>query len=486
MRSLEDIEILGFLRSKLCLRSNIFLRSLIQKFQNCKIAKLPKLCACTIMNYPSLFLANDSIQKVFSSKMSHKQDINLTTSEFKCDLCDYNTTKKELMRQHTVVKHSEVTNKCPDCAFSHYFPGKVRKHFQYVHLKEQPRPRRTDGRRDCFEIDCKNTQKDVCEGMGHNKAVCKQCDYSSLTTDALRRHVQAKHEGKLYSCNQCDFKFARTDQVLIHTARIHDGVLFRCGRCDLVFLSKSALKSHNSFYHTEKIFGCGRCDYKCSNNSTLRKHERRPHQIEENVDCYVEQCNQNGSKEGCRKLDHHKLICQICKYIASTKRVMEKHRRTHNYRHHCEYCSFDTDRKSSLLKHVSAKHSKISETENFDNYDSYEEDDFVKDEQIQNVEVKEQTCELLQQNEAEEPIENMKCKDCNYSSPNEYISKLHFLSHIYSETEIIQKFPPTLRNLTFATEEEFSRNLDVLLKSLSQKGKEENLKEDNSNLGKGV
>ena len=440
--------------------------------------KWSKVCASAIMNYPSLFLANDSIQNVFSSKMSHKQDINLTTSEFKCDICDYKTTKKELMRQHTVVKHSEVTNKCPDCEFSHYFPGKVRKHFQYVHLKEQPRPRRTDGRRDCFEIDCKNTQKDVCEGMGHNKAVCKQCDYSSLTTDSLRRHVQVKHEGKLYSCNQCDFKSARTDQVRIHTARIHDGVLFRCDHCDLVFPSKSALKGHDSFNHTEKIFECGRCDYKCANNSTLRKHERRPHEIDENVDCNV-------SKEECRKLDHHKLICKVCKYIASTKRVMEKHRRTHNFRHQCEYCSFDTDRKSSLQKHVLARHNRISEAENLDNYDSFEEDDFVKDEQIQKTEEKEQTCKLLQQNEADKTIENIRCKDCNYSSPNEYISKLHFLSHTYSEAEILQNFPPMMINLTFATEEEFSKNLDVLFKSLFQKRKEENLEEKIANLGKG-
>lgn len=40
-------------------------------------------------------------------------------------------------------------------------------------------------------------------------------------------------------------------------------------------------------------------------------------------------------------------------------------------------------------------------------------------------------------------------------------------------------------NLTFATEEEFSKNLDVLFKSLSQKRKEENLEEKIANLGKG-
>ena len=89
------------------------------------------------MDYPSLFLQNDSIQKIFLDKMSYKQATNVTQSKYKCDICDYNTTKKELFRQHTLTKHSEVKHKCPNCAFTHYYSGKVRRHFQDVHLKEK-------------------------------------------------------------------------------------------------------------------------------------------------------------------------------------------------------------------------------------------------------------------------------------------------------------------------------------------------------------
>ena len=121
-----------------------------------------------------------------------------------------------------------------------------------------------------------------------------------------------------------------------------------------------------------------------------------------------------------------------------------------------------------------------------DEHDSInEEDDLVNDKKVKK---KEEQCEILmknplQQYEAEKPVPPIesigmmiKCNDCNYSSQNEDISKLHLLSHRYSETEIMKSFPPTLKYLTFSSEQEFSKNLDVLLKSLSATGKEIDLK----------
>ena len=77
-------------------------------------------------------------------------------------------------------------------------------------------------------------KKKDCIEVGHNKLVCKQCDYHAFTKGTVRKHVRNKHEGKLFSCNQCDFKNARKDAVNEHTARIHDGVVYRCEHCDIV------------------------------------------------------------------------------------------------------------------------------------------------------------------------------------------------------------------------------------------------------------
>ena len=227
------------------------------------------------MDYPSLFLQNDSIQKIFLDKMSYKQATNVTQSKYKCDLCDYKTTKKELIRQHTLTKHSEVKHKCPNCAFTHYYSGKVRTHFQEVHLKENKR--RDKKTKDCFKKGCQNTQQEDCEKLGHNKHVCKQCDYRAFTRRTIRTHIRNKHEGYLFSCNQCDFKNARNDAVNEHIARIHDGVVYRCERCDLVMTSKGSLKSHNYTHHSDKMFQCAKCNYKCASNAILNNHKRIVH-----------------------------------------------------------------------------------------------------------------------------------------------------------------------------------------------------------------
>ena len=349
-----------------------------------------------MMDYPSLFLKNDSIQKVFFDKMSHKQAENVTCSKYKCDLCEYKTTKKELMRQHTLVKHSGTKHKCPNCAYTHYYPGKVRSHFQEVHLKEK---RSRDEPKDCFEKGCTNTQKEVCKELGHNKLVCKQCDYRAFAKGTMRNHVRNKHEGKegrLFSCNQCDFKNESRGKVDIHTARIHDGVVYRCKRCDLVMTSKGSLKFHNYFHHSDKTFQCDRCDYKCGNKSVLNKHRRKVHKT--------------------------------------------------NF-----------------------------QTEADENDDSYEEDGKVN---IEEEKIEILVGKPLQQCDAGKPKapidEHMgmliECNDCSYLSQNENISKLHLLSHRYSEAEIIDRFPPALKNLEFSSEEEFSKNLNLLLQSLSAKG----------------
>ena len=195
---------------------------------------------------------------------------------------------------------------------------------------------------------------------------------------------------------------------------IHDGVVYRCERCDLVLVTKNALRWHNRSRHSDKTFQCERCDLKCVNNSSLKRHKRTHHEIKKNVDCFEKEVGEN--------------------------------------------------------------------------YEICDKDDLVKDEKVNK---KEEQREILmknppQQDEAEKPlppIESIytipidmliKCNDCSYSSQNEDISKLHLLSHKYSETEIMKRIPPTLKNLTFVSEEEFSKNLDVLLESLSATTKKKN------------
>ena len=232
----------------------------------------------------------------------------------------------------------------------------------------------------------------------------------------------------------------------------------RCDRCDLVFVTKGKLKWHNDSCHSDKPLQCEQCEYKCGYKFSLKRH-KRTHIVDKDLVNRCEPCNRVFVTKG--KLRWHNSSCHIDKPLQ------------------CERCNYKCVNKSSLNKHKRKLHEtdiQNEAAENLDNYDIYEEEDLVKDEKVKNEEVE---CEILmeeplEQNEGEKPtppIENcgmiIKCDDCSYSSQNEDISKLHLLSHKYSETELVKMFPPTLKNLTFASEEEFSKNLGALLESLS-------------------
>ena len=82
--------------------------------------------------------------------------------------------------------------------------------------------------------------------------------------------------------------------------------------------------------------------------------------------------------------------------------------------------------------------------------------------------------QMLQQYEAEtqksksERIDTtFKCNNCSFSTENQSISKLHHLSHKFSESEILKTIPSSLKDVTFNSEEEFNQNIDVFLTSLS-------------------
>ena len=171
--------------------------------------------------------------------------------------------------------------------------------------------------------------------------------------------------------------------------------------------------------------------------------------------------------------------CNQCDFASSQAGHLRRHLKTHSAEK-----SNKCDKSILLNNHRRKVHTTNFQTEADENYDSYEEDDLVKEEKVK---IEEEKCEILiekpvQPYDAEKPIkapieeQMIKCNDCSFSSQNEDISKLHLLAHQYSEAEIIERLPPTLKNLTFASEEEFSKNLDLLLESLSAKGKKENLK----------
>ena len=303
------------------------------------------------MNYPALFLSTDSIQNVFSSSSKKVQSLPPLQSQYECEVCDYKTAKKELMRQHKLVKHSRNVNKCSACSYTHYFKGKVRQHFNQVHLNIK-RKCTTSRRKSCYIMDCKNAEKELCEEMSHNRIDCEQCDYYSLSKISMKRHIKVKHEGLVFNCHQCDFVSTRKETLRSHTSFAHDGEVFRCEQCGHFSSSNKALKLH------------------------LKIHNRKQHNIKEEITqkanpnpgdsetafrCFDENCK-DSSRENCVKMGHHRLHCQECGFFAYFKRALKDHKRKHKT-HSCSQCNYYVKSQSSLKRHIETRHTRLKSLE---------------------------------------------------------------------------------------------------------------------------
>ena len=110
------------------------------------------------MEYPSLSLKQDSIDRVFCKTASRIQgdDFRATPSPGamraklhdqkqkellsknpvleECDQCDYKTSKYKAMYRHKRERHTVVKQKCADCEYSNIYPNRIRTHFKQVHM----------------------------------------------------------------------------------------------------------------------------------------------------------------------------------------------------------------------------------------------------------------------------------------------------------------------------------------------------------------
>jgi len=311
------------------------------------------------MNYPTLFLSTVSIKNAFSCSSKKAQSSHPVHSQYECKECDYKTAKKELMRQHKLAKHARTVNKCSACSYTHYYKCQVRKHFNQVHLNIK-RKSKNSIQMTCFIMDCKNAEKEQCEEMGHNKIVCKQCDYFSLTKRSLQRHIKTKHEGLRFNCHLCDFVSKAKRTLRSHTSFAHDGEVFRCKQCGHSSNSSEALKGHLKTHdrkHDGEVFSFKECSHFSSSSKALKlhlkMHSRKQHNIKEEIKpkacpkprnseaalrCFDENCK-DSSKENCVKMGHHLLQCQECGFFAYFKRALKDHKRKHKT-YSCSQCNY--------------------------------------------------------------------------------------------------------------------------------------------------
>ena len=54
--------------------------------------------------------------------------------------------------------------------------------------------------------------------------LCDKCDYKGITESHLKVHKESKQQGVCYSCDDCQFKAATPESLRVHIESIHNGV----------------------------------------------------------------------------------------------------------------------------------------------------------------------------------------------------------------------------------------------------------------------
>ena len=79
-----------------------------------------------------------------------------------------------------------------------------------------------------------------------------QCDFASLHSDDLRRHLKTHTREKLYKCNQCNYASAEAAYLRRHL-KIHSGEKsYRCNHCNYASVWLGALRKHQRT-HSGKV-----------------------------------------------------------------------------------------------------------------------------------------------------------------------------------------------------------------------------------------
>ena len=70
---------------------------------------------------------------------------------------------------------------------------------------------------------------------------CDKCDFTSMSQDNLRNHVETVHKQK---CDKCDFESSTKEHLKNHMQTTHKQKRIKCDYCDKKFNKEETLNSH--------------------------------------------------------------------------------------------------------------------------------------------------------------------------------------------------------------------------------------------------
>ena len=176
-------------------------------------------------------------------------------------------------------------------------------------------------------VHLRNHVTSVHEGVKH---ICTICGHKASTQGNLKEHVQTQHKGKKYQCNVCDKEYKSQSGLRAHKITVHEGKRNKCNICEYSATQKSSLSVHIKISHLQQSFKCRICDYQATFKHHLTIHVNNIHQTRERVKCpdcnkSLKQWSLSGHRKSFHSGEEPQFSCNICTYQTNRKFDLTKH-----------------------------------------------------------------------------------------------------------------------------------------------------------------
>ena len=150
-----------------------------------------------------------------------------STEQISCPLCDFKCTSTKVLKRHNYKKHLDQNIPCTEDEC-----GKILKNRWTLqgHIKSKHIGRTNQFMCDKCDYSCKWVSSFQEHTMKHtgNFIQCSQCEYRCTTNQALKKHMESKHNVAEYACDKCETKTRTKKMMRFHTRKVHEGVRFFC------------------------------------------------------------------------------------------------------------------------------------------------------------------------------------------------------------------------------------------------------------------
>ncbi|CAF0876269.1 unnamed protein product [Adineta steineri] len=260
--------------------------------------------------------------------------------DFACPLCHYRGCTTTHVKRHMAHKHLEKSIPCPYCSFMAATNADLKIHMARRHwdiegldiLNNLPKTYKKEWK--CNK--CDTVFHDYSDFQNHiyshssqtNKFQCNLCPYNCKSFSKLKRHMLYHQGQRNYECPKCNNKFYQMEHLKRHLTSIHKLNIPQIGRGNRLF-SSDILKRHSDMPNMPPSHGT------------------------------VPQCYKVISK--CV------FTCQKCPFSTTklyhlNEHVKSEHLQLDDSAHVCTFCSYITDKKTNLKRHLHHNHAGQSNT----------------------------------------------------------------------------------------------------------------------------